>query len=268
MSEAKESNSAPSLEMAHVLFMDIVAYSTLHMDKQQQMLHQLQDAVRNTSAFAHAVAEDQLIRLPTGDGMALVFFHDPEAPVRCALELSKVLQGSPEIKLRMGIHTGPVYRVADINANRNVAGGGINIAQRVMDCGDAGHILVSSSHAEVLCQISSWCAMLHELGEVEVKHGGSVHLYNLVNEEAGNPELPKKISVQRAASSLVASSPKNRKRAIAVAASGILVALAFVGAWLFYTHRTHALSDADTIVLADFTTKTGDPIFDDTLRQG
>jgi class 3 adenylate cyclase len=157
--------------MAHVLFMDIVAYSARHMDRQQQLLHDLQEAVRNTSAFNRAQAEDQLIRLPTGDGMALVFFRDPEAPVRCALELTKILRDHAEIKLRMGIHTGPVYRVADINANRNVAGGGINIAQRVMDCGDAGHILVSSAEAEVLGQVSAWCSMLHDLGEVEVKHG-------------------------------------------------------------------------------------------------
>jgi class 3 adenylate cyclase len=116
--------------------MDVVAYSTLHMDRQQQLLHNLQEAVRTTPTFARAQAEEQLIRLPTGDGMALVFFHDPEAPVRCAMELAKILRDSPDIKLRMGVHTGPVYRVADINANRNVAGGGINTAQRVMDCGD------------------------------------------------------------------------------------------------------------------------------------
>ena len=132
--------------------MDIVAYSTLPMDRQRQSLRQLQEAVRSTSEFGRAQRKDQLIRLPTGDGMALVFFADPDAPVRCAMELSKTLRNNPDIHLRMGIHTGPVYRVADINANRNVAGGGINIAQRVMDCGDAGHILVSSVEAEVLGQ--------------------------------------------------------------------------------------------------------------------
>src|SRR6204780_2530288 len=125
--------SIRTLEIAHVLFTDIVGYSKLPMDEQESLLMQLQDAVRHTPEFARAEASEELIRLPTGDGMALVFFRDPEAPVRCALELSRILRSYPEIKLRMGIHSGPVYRVADINANRNVAGGGINIAQRVMD---------------------------------------------------------------------------------------------------------------------------------------
>ncbi len=126
--------------------------------------------------------------------MALVFFGDPEAPVRCAFELSRALRQEPSFQLRMGIHTGPVYRVADINANRNVAGGGINIAQRVMDCGDAGHILVSGAVAEVLNQVSTWNRSLHDLGEAEVKHGDRVRIYNLYTEEVGNRELPKKMS--------------------------------------------------------------------------
>ncbi len=190
--------SAPSLEIAHVLFMDIVAYSTLHTDQQHQVLHDLQEAVRSTPTFTRAQADDQLIRLPTGDGMALVFFRDPEAPVRCALELTKLLREHPDLQVRMGIHTGPVYRVTDINANRNVAGGGINVAQRVMDCGDAGHILVSGAEAEVLGQVSLWSSMLYDLGEVEVKHEVRIHLYNLYSDEAGNSVLPKKISEQRA----------------------------------------------------------------------
>src|SRR5262249_22357111 len=162
--------STPShLEMAYVLFMDIVAYSTLPMDLQQQRLDGLQAAVRGSSAFARAASQNQLIRLPTGDGMALVFFGEPEAPIRCAIDVAKTLRSHPDIKLRMGIHTGPVYRVADINANMNVAGGGINIAQRVMDCGDAGHIMVSGAAAEVLGQVSAWCAMLHDLGTAEIK---------------------------------------------------------------------------------------------------
>jgi class 3 adenylate cyclase/tetratricopeptide (TPR) repeat protein len=254
--------------MAHVLFVDIVAYSMLHMDRQQQLLHDLQEAVRNTSTFIRAQTEDQLIRLPTGDGMVLVFFRDPEAPVRCAMELAKALRDHPDIKLRMGIHTGPVYRVADINANRNVAGGGINLAQRVMDCGDAGHILLSATEAEVLGQVSSWYAMLHDLGEVEVKHGLQIHLYNLYTEEAGSPEVPKKILAQRAASSLVASDAKKRKLSLVMIAGIAVLALATLGGWLFYAHKAHALSSTDTIVLGDFTNKTGDAVFDDTLRQG
>ncbi|MHB8412311.1 MAG: protein kinase domain-containing protein [Candidatus Acidiferrales bacterium] len=191
---AHESVTAPQLEIAHVLFMDIVAYSRLPMDQQQRTLRTLQDLVRGTSEFARAEARQELVRLPTGDGMALVFFHDPEAPVRCALELGAALKNHPEIPLRMGIHSGPVYRVADINANRNVAGGGINFAQRVMDCGDAGHILVSKAVADVLTQISNWKDSLSDLGEVEVKHGVKVHLFNLHTPAAGNPERPQKVS--------------------------------------------------------------------------
>src|ERR1700736_6553791 len=183
-----------TLEIAHVLFTDIVGYSKLPMDEQEQLVMQLQEAVRHTPEFVRAEASEELIRIPTGDGMALVFFRDAEAPVRCALELSQFLRNHSELRLRMGIHTGPVYRVADINANRNVAGGGINIAQRVMDCGDAGHILGSGTVAEVLSQVSTWNTTLHDLGEVEVKHGLRIHVYNLYTDEAGNKELPKKIS--------------------------------------------------------------------------
>jgi class 3 adenylate cyclase len=209
-----ESSAIPALEIAHVLFMDIVAYSKLPMDRQQQVLHDLQDAVRSTSTFIRAAPEDQLIRLPTGDGMALVFFEDPEAPVRCALELAKVLRGDPHIELRMGIHTGPVYRVADINMNRNVAGGGINTAQRVMDCGDAGHILVSSTSAEILSQLSAWSPMLHDLGEVPVKHGIRVHLYNLYAAGAGSPRLPSKVGSGLPTPLTVLSRAGNRRLAL------------------------------------------------------
>jgi len=188
------SPSSRTLEMAHVLFMDIVAYSRMPMDQQEESLRHLQDKVRSTSEFIRAQASNQLIRLPTGDGMALVFFDDPEAPVRCAFELGRALRQEASFQLRMGIHTGPVYRVADINANRNVAGGGINIAQRVMDCGDAGHILGSGTVAEVLSQVSTWNTTLHDLGEVEVKHGLRIHVYNLYTDNVGNKELPKKVS--------------------------------------------------------------------------
>src|SRR3984957_8824258 len=193
-SDALEQSNAPPLEIAHVLFMDIVAYSKMAMDEQRHRLRELQQTVMITSEFIRAKSVDQLISLPTGDGMALVFFEDPEAPVRCAVELCRALRSKAEIKLRMGIHTGPVYRVADINANRNVAGGGINIAQRVMDCGDAGHILGSGTVAEVLSQVSTWNTTLHDLGEVEVKHGLRIHVYNLYTDEVGNKETPKKVS--------------------------------------------------------------------------
>jgi tetratricopeptide (TPR) repeat protein/class 3 adenylate cyclase len=191
--EAGTSPPSAALEIAHVLFMDIVAYSMLPMDQQQGHLHTLQEAVRNTPEFVRAQSEDRLIRLPTGDGMALVFFGDPVAPVRCALELSRTLREHPETRLRMGIHTGPVYRVADINANRNVAGGGINLAQRVMDCGDAGHILLSKNVAEVLVQVTAWKSSVKDLGEAEVKHGVRVRLFSLYTADAGNPNLPQKL---------------------------------------------------------------------------
>ncbi len=253
--------------MAHVLFVDIVAYSRMPMDEQKRSLRILQDKVRSTAEFTKAQAKNQLIRLPTGDGMALVFFGDPEAPVRCAFELSRALRQESSFQLRMGIHTGPVYRVADINANRNVAGGGINIAQRVMDCGDAGHILVSGAVAEVLTQVSTWNRSLHDLGEAEVKHGDRVRIYNLYTDEVGNRELPKKLATQKA--TLPTSAPDARKKQFSrrMIAGALIVAAASVGGWLFYTHKTHALSATDTIVLADFTNTTGEPVFDGTLKQ-
>ncbi len=183
-------SETPSMEIAHVLFMDIVSYSTLPMDDQEHVLRDLQEKVRSNQEFIAAQMEDRLIRLPTGDGMALVFFKDAEAPVRCALDLARNLG---EMKLRMGINSGPVYRVADINANHNVAGAGINMAQRVMDCGDAGHILVSKATADVLAQVKNWRPALHDLGEAEVKHGARIHIFNLWQDGAGNPEVPKKI---------------------------------------------------------------------------
>ncbi len=262
-------NPAPPLEIAHVLFVDIVAYSTLHMDRQQRVLNDLQEAVRNTPTFVRAQAEDQLIRLPTGDGMALVFFRDPEAPVRCALELTKALRNHPDIKVRMGIHTGPVYRIADINANRNVAGGGINIAQRVMDCGDAGHILISGAGADVLFQISSWSPMLYDLGEVEVKHAIRVHLYNFYTDGTGNPERPRKTGMHRVSipqPRLWSAKAKWIPRRVIVPIT--VVVLGAMAGWLVFAHRAKALGPTDTLVIADVTNKTDDGAFDETLRQG
>ena len=187
---ASEINEALRLEIAHVLFTDIVGYSKLPMDEKTTTLQRLNLRVRATSEFQRAEANDQLIRLPTGDGMALVFFGDAESALRCALEVSRALRAQPGLQWRMGVHPGPVYRVADINTNKNVAGGGINMAQRVMDCGDAGHILVSEAVAEVLGQLSTWAKQLHDLGEAEVKHGVRVHVFNVYTEEHGNAALP------------------------------------------------------------------------------
>ncbi len=183
---------ASSLEMAYVLFMDIVGYSRMPTDIQRETLHKLQRSVRTGNEFRKAQGQQRLISLPTGDGMALAFFTDPESCVRCAIETTRALQGQEGIPLRMGMHAGPVYRVADINANQNVAGEGINIAQRVMDCGDAGHILVSKALADVLRQLSGWMGALQDLGEVSVKHGVRVHVFNLLVEGAGNPNKPEK----------------------------------------------------------------------------
>jgi hypothetical protein len=164
------------------------------MDLQSDRIQDLVEIVRNTAAYERAFQNNQIISLPTGDGMALVFFQNLVAPVQCAIEVSRVLKNRPELELRMGIHTGPVYRIADINTNRNVAGGGINLAQRVMDCGDGGHILLSKAVADVLGQLSEWSGHLTDLGECEVKHGVKVHLVNFYTGEAGNPEIPAKVA--------------------------------------------------------------------------
>ncbi len=267
MSEPQaDTGSTCPLEMAHILFLDIVAYTRLPMDQQHQALRHLQQAVRETREFARAQANDRLIGLPTGDGMALVFLGYVEAPVRCAVELHSILRRWPEIQLRMGIHTGPVYRVQDINAALNVAGGGINIAQRVMDCGDAGHILISKTVADVLNQVSRWKTALHDLGETEVKHGVRLHLYNLYTEEAGNRELPVKLRTAQTAAAEALSQSKRKKISLAVA-TGVIAALVVV-AFVSYRHwrQMSKLSDKDTIVLTDFDNKTGNAIFDDTLK--
>ncbi len=256
------------LEIAHVLFMDIVGYSKLPMDHQEAVLRTLQVVVSSTSEFLQAQASQKMIRLPTGDGMALVFFEDPEAAARCALEVSRALKSHPELLLRMGLHSGPVYRVADINANENVAGGGINIAQRVMDCGDAGHILASQSVADVLGQLSNWKDCLHELGVAEVKHGVRVHLYNVYTNDAGNSVLPSKIATSKPAAELKPARKSVRLRWVAGTSATILVIGLAVGSWLFFSRKVHALTNKDTIVLADFANTTGDPIFDDTLKTG
>jgi tetratricopeptide (TPR) repeat protein/class 3 adenylate cyclase len=193
----RDKESTPELEIAHVLFIDIVGYSKLPMDHQREQVEALQQVTSSTSEFTRAKSQEQLISLPTGDGMALVFFGNAEAPVRCAIELTQKLPSNPELKLRMGLHTGPVYRIADINANRNVSGGGINIAQRVMDCGDAGHVLVSAALASVLKQVSAWSGALHDLGEVQVKHGVRVHVFNLLQDGVGNADTPAAVSRQR-----------------------------------------------------------------------
>jgi class 3 adenylate cyclase len=185
-----ENSLSGTMKLAHVLFMDIVSYSRLPIDEQASVLHTLQGLVRDSTEVAKARLADQLTSIPTGDGMALVFFNDPTAPVKCALEISKALKSHPEIQIRMGIHSGPVNQIIDVNERTNVAGSGINMAQRVMDSGDAGHILLSKRVAEDLSQYSRWQPLLHDLNEVEVKHAVKVHLFNLYTDEVGNPAPP------------------------------------------------------------------------------
>src|SRR5690349_12575380 len=192
---AAEIKKEIGLEIAHVLFIDIVGYSKLLIDEQRDYLHTLNEIVRETESFRAAEAAGKLTRLPTGDGMALVFATTPDAPVSCALQLSKALRSHPEVQVRMGIHSGPVSGITDVNDRSNVAGAGINLAQRVMDCGDAGHILLSKRVADDLEQYPRWQPYLHSLGECEVKHGVRIGVVNLYNNEVGNPKTPAKLQV-------------------------------------------------------------------------
>src|SRR5437868_15147128 len=187
-----EPSSDVKFEIGHVLFIDIVGYSKLLITEQSELLQKLKEIVWGTEQFRLAQAEGKLLRLPTGDGGALVFRNNPEAPALCAMEISKELKRHPELQVRMGIHSGPVNEFTDLNEQANIAGAGINIAQRVMDCGDGGHILLSQRLADDLVHYRQWQPQLHDLGEVEVKHGVRVHVFNLYNNELGNPEPPQK----------------------------------------------------------------------------
>jgi TolB-like protein len=185
------------LEIAHILFMDVVGYSKLLVNEQREMMQQLNQLVRKTAQFQTSEANGKLISIPSGDGMALVFFQSLEEPVQCALEISRLLKNNPRLRLRMGVHSGPVDQIKDVNDRLNVAGAGINFAQRVMDCGDAGHILISKRVADDLAQDSLWQPLLHDAGEIEVKHGVKLGIVNLYTEELGNSDAPKKLSALR-----------------------------------------------------------------------
>ena len=181
------------LEIGHLLFIDVVGYSKLLVNEQIELMQQLNRIVRGTECFRDAEASGKLIRLPTGDGMVLLFFRSPEQPVRCALEISQALRSQTHIQLRMGIHSGPVNQVVDVNDQMNIAGAGINVGQRVMDCGDAGHILLSKHIADDLTHYRHWQPDLHDLGECDVKHGLRLHVFNLYRDGLGNPALPEKL---------------------------------------------------------------------------
>src|SRR3954466_684679 len=188
---SNQGSSETHFEIGHVLFIDIVGYSKLLIEEQKERLNQLTAIVLATAQVREAT-DEQLVRLPTGDGMALVFRRSVEEPARCALEVAEALQKHPELPVRMGIHSGPVSEVKDVSGRTNIAGAGINMAQRVMDCGDAGHILLSQHVADDLMQYRQWAPRLRDLGECEVKHGGRLRLVNLYSEPLGNPEPPEK----------------------------------------------------------------------------
>src|SRR6202011_5477094 len=193
MNPTRSQSSDVKFEIGHVLFIDIVGYSKLLINEQSEQIQKLKAIMRGTEQFRLAEAEGKLLRLPTGDGGALVFRNNPEAPVLCALEISKALKSHPELRVRMGIHSGPVNEVTDLNEQANIAGAGVNIAQRVMDCGDAGHILLSRHVAEDLEHYPRWKPYLHELGDCEVKHGHKISLVNFYDDEIGNRETPQKL---------------------------------------------------------------------------
>src|SRR5256714_7287059 len=223
-----KSSSDVKFEIGHVLFIDIVGYSKLLINEQSEQIQQLKQILRGSEQVRLAEAEGKLLRLPTGDGGALVFRNSPEAPVLCALEISKALKSYPELRVRMGIHSGPVNEISDLNEQANIAGAGINIAQRIMDCGDAGHILLSKHVAEDLEQYPRWRPYLHELGECEVKHGMRVGVVNLYADEAGSPQLPKKFQAIR----------KHRAQVRwAEVAIGLLVLAVIVGGAFFFLRR-------------------------------
>src|SRR5438552_7878034 len=229
---AAETKKEIGLEIGHVLFIDVVGYSNLLINEQSEQMQKLREIVRATEQFRNAEAQGKLLRLPTGDGGALVFRTSPDAPVLCALEISKELKSHPEFRVRMGIHSGPVNEITDLNEQANIAGAGINVAQRVMNCGDAGHILLSKHVAEDLEQYRQWQPHLHDLGECEVKHGVRIHAVNFYTDEMGNPEVPEKFKTVGAAT--VKAPPKS---SIPKWAAILIVIAIAIGSFLFWQRQ-------------------------------
>ena len=242
------------LEIAHVLFLDIVGYSKLSINEQHARIQELNEIVRESEQFRKAEAASRILKIPTGDGMALVFYKSPEEPAQCASEISRALKSNPRLQIRMGIHSGPVSAVADVTERTNVAGAGINMAQRVMDCGDAGHILLSKHVAEDLEQHDRWRPLLHDLGSCEVKHGVRLDVSNLYSDEVGNPQLPGKFQALK----------KHRSHVRwAEAAIALLVVAAVISAFIYVLHRGPARSLANvvekSIAVLPLVNSTGDP---------
>jgi class 3 adenylate cyclase len=252
---APEIEQELSLEIAHLLLIDIVGYSRLLVNEQIETLRQLNTIVRSCDCFRAAETAGKLIRLPTGDGMALLFFGNPEQPVRCAIEITQLLKQHPQIQLRMGIHSGPVNQVRDVNDALNVAGTGINIAQRVMDCGDAGHILLSKHVADDLAQYRKWHPYLHDLGECEVKHGLRLNIVNFCRDGVGNPQVPSKLRSsrwRRRDSSGIRAVRPTRFPAVAVATVSVLsIAVLALALWLLLRHSAPLMVAPIPTVAAD-----------------
>src|SRR5256886_1978156 len=227
-----EINKQIELEIAHVLFIDIVGYSKPSINQQRAVVDELTEVVRGSDQFQKAEAAERLIKIPAGDGMALVFYTSPEAPAQCAIEISRILKEHPRLQLRMGVHSGPVSGVIDVTGRANLAGAGINIAQRVMDCGDAGHILLSKRVAEDLEEYEQWRPLLHDLGACEVKHGVRVTIVNLHADQVGNPQLPRKFETLR----------KRQTHLRWAATTAALLALAAIVAGIVMFSRYHVRS--------------------------
>src|SRR5437773_11412279 len=228
---AAELEKEIALEIGHVLFIDIVGYSKLSINEQNAAVDELTQIVRATKQFQKAEAAGCLIKIATGDGMALVFYQSPEAPVRCATELSRMLKDHPRLRVRMGIHSGPVSGVIDVTGQANLTGAGLNLAHRVMSCGDAGHILLSKHVAEDLEEYEEWRPRLHDLGTCEVKHGVRIGIANLYDSEVGNPQLPNKLRVIQ--------KHRARVRWTEVAAA-LLVLAAIATAFFLFRRPTHS----------------------------
>src|SRR5437764_7720945 len=217
------------LEIAHVLVVDIVGYSKLSVNEQHARVDELNGIVRLSEQYQKAEAANRILKIPTGDGMALVFYRSPEEPAQCAFEISRALKDNQRLQVRMGIHSGPISGVVDVNERTNVAGAGINLAQRVMDCGDAGHILLSKHAAEDLEEYQRWRPLLHDLGACEVKHGARVSVVNLYDDQFGNAKLPQRFET--------AQKRRTRLRWAVTAAALLALAVIIAGSVMFSRNR-------------------------------
>jgi TolB-like protein/lipoprotein NlpI len=240
---AAEVKKEIELEIAHVLFLDIVGYSKLSVNEQHARVQELNEIVRLSEQFRKAEAASRILKIPTGDGMALVFYKSPEEPAQCAIEISRALKDNTRLQVRMGIHSGPISGVVDVNERTNVAGAGINMAQRVMDCGDAGHILLSKHVAEDLENYEHWRPLLHDIGAFDVKHGMRVSVTNLYSDEVGNPKLPTKLKAVRKRRAQVRS---------ALVGAGLLLLALIIGAVFYFARPPAIAADNNSIAVLPF----------------